>query len=111
MKKSNIFSLIVEFVATAGISFLGSLFFSFLAFALFYQIEGEGGPGDGIGFLLILYFALPAWLLFSIIGVVFSNIRYKREQEITKRFVISICLPIVVTTIISTVMTVAVLNH
>ena len=101
----------VELLATGGFSFLGTMLFSFLAFALFYQIEGEGGPGDGIGFLLILYFALPAWLFFSIIGVVFSNIRYKREQEITKRFVISIYLPIVVTTIISTVMTVAVLNH
>ena len=101
----------VELLATGGFSFLGTMLFSFLAFALFYQIEGEGGPGDGLGFIIILFYVIPAWLLFSVIGVVYSNIRYKREQEIIKRFVISIFLPVLIATIISSVMTLTVLNR
>jgi len=110
MKEPYIAWPVAEILASGFLSFFGSIIFSLLAFMMLLQVEGEGGPGDGIGFIIILFFIIPAWLIFLLIGIYWSNIKFKREKEDLKRVVFSSILPIVVTTITSGIVTITLLN-
>ena len=110
MKKIYIAWPVAEILASAFLSFFGSFISSLFAWMMLLQVEGEGGPGDGIGFIIVLFFIIPVWLIFLLIGIYWSNIKFKREKEDLKRVVFSSIVPIVVTTITSGLVTIFLLN-
>ena len=110
MKKTYLAWPVAEILASAFLSFVGSFIFGLFAWMMLLRVEGEGGPGDGIGFIIILFFVIPIWLIFLLIGIYWSNIKFEREKEDMKRVVFSSILPIVVTTITSAFVTIVLLN-